>query len=257
MQYLYKYINMKKIQNTKELGEKIKNLRIQNKEKFSQEQIANLLWISRVVLWNIENWERDLKEEELEKIADIFEVSQSYFWIDENNMIELLDKDDEYFNFKRILLYILNKVWDKPNIWKTVVYKLLYFSEFNHYEKYWETLLWIDFIKWPRWPVPKDADKIFEKMITDHQLEQITTLFKWYEQHRLVSKLKDINLEDLSYSQVMIIDDVLEKLGNKTATEISDYSHWDTPYTATENIWDTISKGLVFYRSPVYSITEE
>lgn len=34
---------MKKIKNTKELGEKIKNLRIQNKEKFSQEQIANLL----------------------------------------------------------------------------------------------------------------------------------------------------------------------------------------------------------------------
>lgn len=249
---------MKKIQNTKELGEKIKQLRVQNLEKFSQEQIANLLWISRVVLWNIENWERDLKKEELDKLWDIFEVPISYF-VDEDKIIEVLDEKDEYFNFKRILLYILNKVWDKPNIWKTVVYKLLYFSEFNHYEKYWETLLWIDFIKWPKWPVPNpgEVDKIFVQMIKDNQLEQITTLFKWYEQHKLISKLKDINLDGLSYNQVKIIDDVLEKLGNKTATEISEYSHMDTPYIATKNIWDIISKWLVFYRSPAYSVTEE
>jgi len=248
---------MKKIKNTKELGEKIKNLRIQNKEKFSQEQIANLLWVSRVVLWNIENGERDLKEDELEKISDMFEVSQWYFWIDENDMIEQLDEKDEYFNFKRILLYILNRVWNKPNIWKTVVYKLLYFSEFNHFEINGDTLLWIDFIKWPRWPVPKGADKIFQEMIDDNQLEQITTLFKWYKQHRLVSKLKDIDLDDLPYSKVKLIDDVLEKLSSKTATEISDYSHWDTPYTATENIWDIIDKWLVFYRSQSYSVTDE
>ncbi len=247
---------MKKIQNSKELGEKIKNLRIQNKEKFSQEQIANILWVSRVVLWNIENWDRNIKKEELEKISDIFEVSLSYFWIDENNMIEVLDKNDKYFNFKRILLYILNKVWNKPNIWKTVVYKLLYFSEFNYYEKNWDTLLWIDFIKWPRWPVPQNADKIFDEMIKDNQLEQITTLFKWYKQYKLISKLNDINLDDLSYNQVKIIDDVLEKLGNKTATEISEYSHLDTPYIATENIWDIISKWLVFYRTPTYSVTD-
>ena len=133
----------------------------------------------------------------------------------------------------------------------------MYFSEFNHFEINGDTLLWIDFIKWPRWPVPKGADKIFQEMIDDNQLEQITTLFKWYKQHRLVSKLKDIDLDDLPYSKVKLIDDVLEKLSSKTATEISDYSHWDTPYTATENIWDIIDKWLVFYRSQSYSVTDE
>jgi transcriptional regulator with XRE-family HTH domain len=246
---------MKKIQNTKGLGKKIRELRVQNSEKFSQEQIANLLWISRVVLWNIESWERDLKKEELMMLSDIFEVPFSYF-VEEDRKIKKLNKDDQYYNFKRILLYILNKVWDKPNISKTVVYKLLYFSEFNYFEKYWESLIGIDFIKWPRWPVPKNADEIFTQMANNKQLEQITTLYKWSEQYKLISKLKDIDFDDLSYSQIKIIDDVLEKLWNKTAKEISDYSHGDTPYVATKNIWDVINKWLVFNRSSDYSVGE-
>jgi len=46
--------------------------------------------------------------------------------------------DDEIEKFKEVLLYILGKVGSKPNIGQTVLYKLLYFIDFNYYEKYEE-----------------------------------------------------------------------------------------------------------------------
>lgn len=40
--------------------------------------------------------------------------------------------------FKNILLYILSQCAGKPNVGETVLYKLLYFSDFNYYELYEE-----------------------------------------------------------------------------------------------------------------------
>ena len=42
--------------------------------------------------------------------------------------------------FKEVLIYILNSVGAKPNIGETVIYKLLYFIDFDYYEKHEEQL---------------------------------------------------------------------------------------------------------------------
>lgn len=245
-----------KIKASRELWEKIKNLREQN-GKFSQEQIARLLNMSRVSLSNIENWERDLKKEELETICEIFEIPMnSLVWEKYDSQVKPLDEKDKNYKFKRILLYILNKVANKVNVWKTVLYKLLYFSEFNYYEVKWETLLWVDFMKWPRWPVPVWIDNIFAQMSEDNQIELKTVIYKWYEQHKVIPLIDEVDLSDLSYNDVKIIDDVIEKLSSMKAVEISEYSHEDMPYKATKNIWDTINKWLVFYRTVKYSVTQ-
>lgn len=38
--------------------------------------------------------------------------------------------------FKEVLLYVLGKVGSKPNVGETVLCKLLYFIDFDYYEKY-------------------------------------------------------------------------------------------------------------------------
>ena len=42
--------------------------------------------------------------------------------------------------FKNIILYLLECCAGKPNVGETVLYKLLYFSDFNYYELYEEQL---------------------------------------------------------------------------------------------------------------------
>ena len=43
--------------------------------------------------------------------------------------------------FRQVLLYILNKIGEKPNVDETVICNLLYFIDFDYYEKYEEHLI--------------------------------------------------------------------------------------------------------------------
>ena len=75
--------------------------------------------------------------------------------------------------FKEVLLYILNKVGAKENIGETVIYKLLYFIDFDFYEKYEEQLVGATYIKNKYGPTPVEFVKIVEKMIKDGEIEKV------------------------------------------------------------------------------------
>ena len=51
--------------------------------------------------------------------------------------------------FKHLILYILSQVGAKYNVGKVVLYKLLYFSEFDFYELHGEHISGYPFIKLP------------------------------------------------------------------------------------------------------------
>lgn len=55
--------------------------------------------------------------------------------------------------FKNILLYILERCAGNYNVGETVLYKLLYFSDFNYYELYEEHLTGANYRKLPYGPV--------------------------------------------------------------------------------------------------------
>ena len=64
--------------------------------------------------------------------------------------------------FKEVLLYVLNKVGSKPNIGETVLYKLLYFIDFDFYEKYEERLIGASYIKNHYGPTPAEFKEIID-----------------------------------------------------------------------------------------------
>ena len=119
---------------------------------YSQEQLANMFEISRVSIAHIEMWIRKIKAEDLKKYSQIFDVNIDFIlWnIDEIKISNEYDK----VKFNELLLYILEKCWAKYNVWKTVLYKLLYFSEFDYFELYNKYISWISFVKLPKWPAP-------------------------------------------------------------------------------------------------------
>ncbi|OQB42244.1 MAG: Helix-turn-helix domain protein [candidate division CPR1 bacterium ADurb.Bin160] len=128
------------------LSKKIKTLR--NYANLSQAQMANLLKISRVTYANIESGKRDLKKNEIEKIAHIFELSIE-------NLLEKpvektkITKNHPLNKMIQTILYILSQCAGKPNVGKIVLNKLLYFADFNHYEKYWTSITGDLYIKMP------------------------------------------------------------------------------------------------------------
>ena len=137
----------------KEIGKRIMQLR--KAKGLSQEELAKNIAISRSSLVQIEQGNRYVDVQELHKLSILLEFSLDEFLSkDFNNAKKEILKEEKkekaeerisipemsVSKFRNILLYILGKCAGKPNVGETVLYKLLYFSDFNYYELYEEHL---------------------------------------------------------------------------------------------------------------------
>ncbi|MDO5848838.1 MAG: Panacea domain-containing protein [Methanobrevibacter sp.] len=157
--------------------------------------------------------------------------------------------------FKAMIHYIVSKCGHKRNFGRTVLYKLLYFSEFNYFELYENFIAHEDYEKYPRGPVPKHFFEAKEELIFENKIEEIEhQIDSKRKQYSMVS-LTEPNAKDLLNIEKEVIDDVINKIGNMNASEISEYSHRDMPWMATED-YDIIDYGFVFYRDEEYTVRD-
>jgi transcriptional regulator with XRE-family HTH domain len=117
------------------IAERLKHLRTE--AGISQDDMASIMGISRMTYIATESGNRDPKRHELENIARNFEVSMLALngISEEVRTMQRTQENDPNYRFKQALLYILSKCGQRPNIGKTILNKLLYFSDFNFYEK--------------------------------------------------------------------------------------------------------------------------
>jgi len=250
-----------------EIGEKIKELR--TKAGISQQRLAELLGVSRPAVSQIENGERKVSADELDQLAEIFNVSVNSLLNKEREPEVILEEETKekklrpsirinvpqknLEKFKEVLLYILNKVGSKPNIGETVIYKLLYFIDFDFYEKYEEQLIGATYIKNHYGPTPVEFGKIVGKM-TDKEIDRVKSKYFNFPQTKYLP-LRKPDLAKLKGSETEVIDNVLNKLSDMNAGQISDYSHKDVPWLTTED-GEIIEYESVFYRTAPYSVRE-
>lgn len=249
----------------KKLGVKIKSIREQT--GLAQEKLAVLLGISRVSLSQIENGERKISAEEIVTLAKIFNLSSDILLDLEKDMKVVFEKSKEEIEkktrvrinipqrnldkFKEVLLYVLNKVGSKPNVGEAVLYKLLYFIDFDFYEKYEEQLIGATYIKNHYGPTPKEFIKIVEEM-EGEDLAKVKDKYFQYPQTKYLP-LREPDLTKLKAHELKIIEEVLDKLSDMNASEIRDYSHNDVPWLTTED-GKVIDYESVFYRTSPYSV---
>jgi transcriptional regulator with XRE-family HTH domain len=105
--------------------------------------------MSRVTYNQVETGKRDLKKSELESLAHIFEMSMAELVTDQSPQIDQIAPSHPLYKMIQAVLYILNRTAGKPNVGKIVLNKLLYFADFNHYEKYRESISGDSYIKMP------------------------------------------------------------------------------------------------------------
>jgi len=249
----------------KNLGFKIKKLR--EKIDISQSSLAEALGVDRVTISKIENGERKIYAEEIKKLSEYFNVSSDALLnlkeeievIIEKNTTKQKPKKEIRISvpqknlqkFKEVLLYVLNKIGSKPNIGESVLYKLLYFIDFDFYEKYEEQLIGATYIKNHYGPTPKEFIKIVKKMEGKDLIKVKDSYFK-YPQTKYLSK-RESDLTRLKAHEIKMIDSVLDRLSDMNAAEISNYSHKDVPWLTTEN-GEIIDYESVFYRTNPYSM---
>jgi len=240
------------------------------KHKLTQDFLAFKIGVSRPTYVQIEQGERDLTISEAKKLADIFAIDFNDFIKGRDNILSAEVKDiaekikekklddrisipqDNLKKFREVLLYILAKVGGKPNVGEAVIYKLLYFIDFDFYEKFEEQLIGATYIKNHHGPTPVKFKKIVDGMIRDGEVEKVESKYFNYPQKKYLPVIRP-DLSVLTGREIEHIDDVLARLSDKNAKEMENYSHEDIPWMTAED-GKVISYESVFYRDERYSV---
>jgi transcriptional regulator with XRE-family HTH domain len=259
-------IDMSTKLSQKQIGERITELR--KMKGLSQEDLAKTVNISRPSLAQIELGNRTVNVLEFQRFSLALGFSLDDFVAKEFSPNQDVDakaekkskKADERISvpslqvskFKNVLLYILERCAGKPNVGETVLYKLLYFSDFNYYELYEEHLTGAKYRKLPYGPVPQKLDSIVLQMIDKGQLQRVKTIYRGFPQTRYLPLVK-ADLTELKASEKEVIDNVIQQLSDWSAAAISNYSHKDMPWLASKE-GEEINYELAFYRDAPFSV---
>ncbi len=246
----------------KQLGQKIKKLR--EEREFSQEKLAKFIGISRAALSELERGNRSIDALELVKMAKVFELSADELL--KNKKVEIEDsikskravnanKDIKFESEKlrELILYILSKCGGKPNFGETVLYKLLYFIDFDAYESLGRPITGMNYIHQKFGPIPqiKQYKHVVQNMRNNQEIKIFNQDYYGRTQKRYIA-LKDYKMDGFLIKEKELVDKVLTRLSDMSARQIEEYVHGDAPWNSTKDN-EIISYDLVVYRELPYA----
>ncbi len=250
----------------KQIGQRLTAIR--KTKGLSQEDLAKSIQISRPSLAQIELGNRSVDVLELQQFSMILNFSLDDFMSKDfavnqefvEHAVAKSKKTTERVavpslqinKFKNVILYILEHCAGKPNIGETVLYKLLYFADFNYYELYEEHLTGATYRKLPYGPVPQKFDLVISQMIDQRQLQRVKTEYHGFPQTRYLP-LEKADLTELKASEKEVIDRVIEQMSDWSAAAITAYAHKDLPWLASKE-GEEINYELAFYRETPFSV---
>lgn len=137
------------------------------------------------------------------------------------NIINLFDKDVTL----NAVLYIIEKMGGKVDMHR--IFKTLFFADQEHLSKYGRTITGDVYIAMNYGPVPSKTDDIFKAIRGDSYFSAGEDLEGYFHftNHYFVQNDKKADLDYLSASDIMCLDDSLKKCNGKTFEELTRMSH--------------------------------
>src|SRR5690606_14598828 len=158
-----------------------------SKRGISQSELAKIIGVSRPTVIKILAGKREIRMSEADKLAMNLGISVTEIFGNGEEAKIVLEKPTKSIKskgqqamrinvpaknvekFKNALLYITQKIGALPNVGQTVIYKILYFCDFDYYEKFEEQLIGATYIKNNYGPTPREFPAIIKEMIKDGQ----------------------------------------------------------------------------------------
>ena len=235
----------------------------------TQEQLANQLGITRATYIKLEQGLKSPTLDQINKLAKCLDVDIGYLigskTSDQKPTREVAGIAAKVKRAKKpvnrtdpnkleaVLLYVLSKVGAQPNIGQTVIYKILYFIDFDFYEKHDRSITGLNYYHNHFGPTPGPTfDQLTESLMASDKLQIVKTKFHNKPQKKYLVNAEP-DLSSLSGQELVHINEVLSRLSHKTASEISEYAHRDTPWVATKP-GQLINYQLSKYRTDLTSV---
>jgi len=187
---------------------------IRNARSLTQEQVADVIGVSRVTYTKVIKGRRDLTTSELEKLAAFFDVP----------IAELFDQPRNNEKFKQMYFYVLRRFGE--GITKTKLAKLLYLADFGYF---YDNLCSMSGVRYVRREYGPVADIFFEltEDLYDKGKINIEPL-DYALMIKLTSKEQEDNL--LSDEERNLIDKICSYWKDKRTSEIVNFTHEQKPW---------------------------
>jgi uncharacterized phage-associated protein len=134
---------------------------------------------------------------------------------------------------KHCILYFLEHI-NNVHLGRTKLMKLLYYVDFDHYERWERSVTGAVYRKLAHGPVPAEAQKIIDYMVKRGELSECSVKRGQYEQHRLVTASAEFDARLFTGDEMETLEQVAKTWEHATAAEIEAASHNEAPWLATE-----------------------
>jgi hypothetical protein len=123
-----------------------------------------------------------------------------------------------------LLLYVAGKVATDPTGGATKLNKILFFAEFSAVRALGQPITGVAYQKLERGPAPRRLVPIRTALIESGAAELVDDQYFGRTIHRLIPR-READLSAFSDEEIKIVDQVIEALWGKTASEVSERSH--------------------------------
>ncbi len=155
--------------------------------------------------------------------------------------------------YQNVILYLCRKLNGEVRGKKKLA-KLLYFADFDNYEKYQKSITGDIYKAYPKGPLPTALNEVISSMAKTKVLK-VDTVKEWGEEYAPTEVYKNIKAPDssaLSSQEKKILDRVVRRYGNLNGEQLAELSHAEAPYAAADK-YQEVPYEFTYYRGTDFS----
>lgn len=149
--------------------------------------------------------------------------------------------------YKNVVLFFARKIRN-GTLGKLKLMKLLYFLDFDFFEKYGRSITGDEYLRFERGPVPRMGEKML-KIMTGKEISIVKRrVADGYNDQMHIEALKDFDVSVFTKEELLMLEEIASKWEKFSGTEMKHASHGEAPWIATKSN-DVIDYNLAYYRN--------
>lgn len=213
---------------------------------YNQEQMAELLGVSRPTYAEIEKGKGEITVSSLERLANKTGISINSLLTQEDFRVEAANQE-ALNKYKNMLLYTVHCGAESDGkITKTKLAKLLYLADFSWFYKHLNPMSGLTYRRLPYGPVPDQYFRALDELVSDHQIT-----VSQGEAHLIKAIEKTPPTYGLTKEEQTLIKDICKKWKGKNTKDIVDFTHDQLPWKLCKDN-ELIPYELIIQEDPEY-----
>lgn len=149
--------------------------------------------------------------------------------------------------YKNAILFFAKRI-QNGTLGKLKMMKLLYYLDFDHFEKYGSSVTGDEYLRFENGPVPRMAEKILKEMDGKEIAITKRKVADGYRDQLHIEAAVDFDVNVFTKEELLMLEEIAGKWEKFTGAEMKSATHGEAPWIATKPD-AVIDYNLAFYRN--------